>query len=108
MKPGCIKTVNDLEQYLSMVSRSYSTFSLAYTRIKAALGKVRKKNLSLQEAPWTDIVHALIDYKLGQRPTLDPYSNHGSDMVVLFFDQHLKSFQPSKSLQRSRVLPSST
>jgi hypothetical protein len=29
-------------------------------------------------------------------------------MVVLFFDQHLKSFQPSKSLQRSRVLPSST
>merc|ERR1719228_732043 len=58
----------------------------------------------MHQAPWTDIVHSLIDYKLGERPTLDPYSNHGSDMVVLYLDQHLKRFRPSKSWQRSRVV----
>ena len=67
------------------------------------MDKVQRKNLSLEQAPWTDIVHALIDYKLGQRPTLDPFSSHGSDMVVVFLEQKLKSFNPSKSWQRSRV-----
>ena len=74
-----------------------------YFAPKAALDKVQRKKLSLDQAPWTDIVHALIDYKLGQRSTLDPFSSHGSDMVVLFFEQKLKSFHPSKSWQRSRV-----
>ena len=95
--------IDDLEQYMSSISKSYATFSLAHTRIKAALDKVQRKKLSLDQAPWTDIVHALIDYKLGQRSTLDPFSSHGSDMVVLFFEQKLKSFHPSKSWQRSRV-----
>ena len=67
------------------------------------MDKVQRKNLNLQQAPWTDIVHALIDYKLGQRPTLDPFSSHGSDMVVVFLEQKLKSFNPPKSWQRSRV-----
>jgi len=104
MNSAAMKTVEDLEQYLSLVSKSVSTFSLAYTRIKAILDKVQRKKLSLHQAPWTDIVHSLIDYKLGERPTLDPYSTHGSDLVVLYFDQHLRRFQPSKAWQRSRVI----
>ena len=89
--------------YFSLVLREREKKETKYFAPKAALDKVQRKKLSLDQAPWTDIVHALIDYKLGQRSTLDPFSSHGSDMVVLFFEQKLKSFHPSKSWQRSRV-----
>ena len=39
------------------------------------------------------MVQALIDYKLGLRPTYDPFSSHGADMVVVYFAQHLNNFK---------------
>lgn len=98
-----IKHVDDLDQYLSLVCKSYSAFSLAHCRIDAALKKVRRKNLNMDQVPWTDIVHALIDYKLEQRSPMDPYSSHGSDMVVVFFNHHLESFQYPKFWQQAVI-----
>ena len=49
MNSAAMKTVEDLEQYLSLISKSVSTFSLAYTRIKAILDKVQRKKLSLHQ-----------------------------------------------------------
>ena len=99
MKP--IKEISDLDQYLSMISKSYSAFSVAHTRIQSALAGIKRKNLSLDEIPWTDIVHALIDYKIGQRSTMDPFSNHGSDMVVVYLEHNLTNFKSSKPWLRS-------
>ncbi len=93
--------LSDLDKYLSVICKGYTDFALAFSRIQVVLDKVKRKKWNLDQVPWTDIVHALIDYKLGQRSTHDPYSHQGSDMVVLYSKGKLDSFKYSKSWQKS-------
>ena len=47
----------------------------------------------LEQVPWPDVVQALIDYMLGLRPTYDPFSSNGADIVVVYFALHLNNFK---------------
>ena len=86
-----MKTMNDLDQYLSLVGRGNSKFSIAYSKICSSL--IDDNHDDLEQVPWPDVVQALIDYKLGQRPTYDPFSSHGANMVVVYFARHLNNFK---------------
>ena len=89
MKP--MKTMHDLDQYLSLVGRGNSKFSIAYSKICSSL--IDDNHDDLEQVPWPDVVQALIDYMLGLRPTYDPFSSHGADMVAVYFAQHLNNFK---------------
>ena len=82
--------VNDLDQYLSSVQSG--NFAVTQSRILHILKKSTRK----ADFYWSDIIHALIDYKISLRPSGDPYSSQGSDMVVLFLTNTLSGFQPKK------------
>ena len=79
----------DLNMYLGRIKRSSSDFTLAVSRINYFLGRRRIK----QDTPWTDIIHCLIDFKLGHIPTTDPFSTSGSDMIVVYFKRALEEFK---------------
>ena len=57
MKP--MKTMHDLDQYLSLVGRGNSKFSIAYSKICSSL---MDNHDDLEQVPWPDVVQALIDY----------------------------------------------
>ena len=82
--------VNDIDQYLSSVQSG--NFAVTQSRILHILKKSTRK----ADFYWSDIIHALIDYKISLRPSGDPYSSQGSDMVVLFLTNTLSGFQPKK------------
>ena len=76
----------DLPNYLSQIKSTATDFTLALSRIDYAIKKTG-------DVPWTDIIHTLIDYKLGHRPTVDPFNTSGCDMVVMYFKHELNNFK---------------
>ncbi len=89
------------------IKKSYADFSSAASKIKLALDKAWRSYVRWSTRhgwsgdfpvgpellPWTDIVHACIEYKLGMKSTADPFSSLGSDMVVGYFEDDLETFQ---------------
>ena len=75
---------------------SIGDFAVTQSRIENLLRK--SKNRQIDVMP--DIIHALIDYKIGLRPSCDPYSAQGSDMIILYLTDKLENFQ-SRKLQKS-------
>ena len=80
----------DLDQYLSLIQSG--NFAVTQSRICHILQKSRND----PDLHYADIIHALIDYKIGLRPSDDPYSSQGSDMIVLYLTSTMDSFQPKK------------
>ena len=93
----------DLNKYLRRIKSSGSDFTLAVSRINYFLRRKPKH----QDTPWTDIIHCLIDFKLGHIPTTDPFSTSGSDMIVVYFKQALEEFKfPNTWIKLSIQKPS--
>ena len=90
----------DVRNYVNQLRSRGSDFSLAISRVNYSLRNMQEFE---ENVPWTDIINDLIDYKLGQRATGNPFNTSGSEILVVYFKHELETFQLPRSWTRSIV-----
>jgi hypothetical protein len=101
--------------YFSQIQRSYGEDGEHVMRLRKHLRKAHRayerKGLTLdrdevmgdpawQLLPWTDMVHAFIDYKLSLMATVDQYSPEKMPIVLGYFESDLESFRLPREYRR--------